>query len=432
MKILLASDHYPPFIGGAHRQIALLARELSARGHELSVVTIEQPSMPRHERQDDVDVHRLRQIRSFVRWPWGERQNHHPPFADPLAAWGIRRIVREFDPDVVHAYGWISFSCALALARVDIPMTVSARDYAYSCPTRTMVHDSRPCTGPALAKCVGCAARHYGPVKGVVAAGGVHASRNRLRRQVRGVHSISSYVQGITRRDFLRSEHPATENGVAEAIIPSFREDTEEPGEPISSYLEQLPDEPFILFVGALRRVKGIAELLAAYESLSNAPPLVLLGTVERDTPAKLPEGVRIVRDFPHSAVLAAMDRGLFAVFPSLWPEPFGSVVHEAMSRGLAVIGTRPGGHEEMIVDGETGRLVPRGDIGALVEAMRELLEDTATRERFGRAGRLRSRLFTAGEAIPQFESHYREVLGTLPPSDVATPTGDGNTRDLE
>ena len=64
----------------------------------------------------------------------------------------------------------------------------------------------------------------------------------------------------------------------------------------------------------------------------------------------------------------------MFGVAPSLWPEPFGSVVHEGMSRGRALIGTTPGGHADMIEHGVTGLLVPAGDAAALREAMRSLI----------------------------------------------------------
>ena len=62
----------------------------------------------------------------------------------------------------------------------------------------------------------------------------------------------------------------------------------------IQQYLEQLPDEPYILFVGALRRVKGVQQLLDAYEQLEDAPPLVLIGTWESDSPDRLPPGVQV------------------------------------------------------------------------------------------------------------------------------------------
>ena len=66
----------------------------------------------------------------------------------------------------------------------------------------------------------------------------------------------------------------------------------------------------------------------------------------------------------------------MFGVFPSKWPEPLATVVHEAMSSGRPVIGTTPGGHEDMIDDGETGFLVPGGDSEALATAMARLIDD--------------------------------------------------------
>ena len=85
---------------------------------------------------------------------------------------------------------------------------------------------------------------------------------------------------------------------------------------------------------------------------------------------------------------MAMWERALFGVFPSKWPEPLATVVHEAMSNGRPVIGTTPGGHEDMIDDGETGFLVPGGDPDALAAAMARLIDDAALRERLGARGK--------------------------------------------
>jgi len=131
---------------------------------------------------------------------------------------------------------------------------------------------------------------------------------------------------------------------------------------------------------------------------------------MERDTPSELPLGVLMLRDFPHEAVMAAWERSLFGVIPSMWPEPLGSVVYEGMSRAKAIIGTTPGGHTDIIVHGETGLLVPLGDVAALVDAMQRLISQPDLCDQLGRAGRLRSRLFTADVAVPQFERLYSQV----------------------
>jgi glycosyltransferase involved in cell wall biosynthesis len=412
VRILLATDNYPPIIGGAQIQSRLIAQELHARGHKVAVATVWQHGLPAFEVDDGVPVHRLRQLRTVpvVARAW---RHHQPPFPDPVTVIPLRRLIARFRPDVVHSYGWFSYSCAFALLGTDIPLLLTARDYAYSCATRTLLHKGRPCSGPALLKCMGCAAREYGSIKGWIAALTVRANGRLLRRKVRAIHSISTYVQAVIRRDFLDDRQPTRATGhVIHDVIGGVRHEEELGVSERSNrpWLEQLPAEPFLLFVGGLRRVKGVEQLVAAYERLSDPPPLVLIGTIERDSPPQFPPHVHVLTDFPHHAVMAAWERCLFAVLPSVLPEPFGTVVCEAMSRGKAVIGTTPGGHVDMIVDGETGLLVPAGEVAALADAMQRLISDPELCERLGAAGGIRAQLFTPEVAIPRLERLYEQL----------------------
>jgi len=420
LRILLVSDYYPPFIGGAHRQTHLLGKELHARGHDVSVATTWSPGLPETEDYDGVKVHRLKQLRTLIsraRAPRGYlAQKHQPPFADPVTVWQLHRLIGKLQPDVVHAYGWFSYSAAAALLGTDIPLLITGRDYAYTCATRTMLYKGREqCSGPAPLKCLECSSQLYGVPKGWIATIGVLLGRPLLKHKIRGVHSISNYVQHIIERDFVGNHGP---NSLPFSVIPSFREDQDESGVDecnIQTYVDRLPDEPFILFVGALRVVKGIKQLSQAYERLSSPPRLVLIGTREFDTPKSFPPGVVVLERFPHAAVMRAWERSLFGVFPSLLPEPLGSVVYEGMSMGKAVIGTTPGGHSDMIAPGETGLLVPAGDVEALTGAMQLLIDDSELRERLGRGARERAKLFTASKIVPRFEQVYRHLVVRKP-----------------
>lgn len=414
MRVLLASDYYPPFIGGGHRATQALARRLHAAGHAVTVATVSHPGVPARETDAGVDVRRLPHLRSLLR-PLrpGRRQEHHPPFPDPLTTAALRRLLRETRPAVIYAYGWIAYSVALARIGTGIPLVLGAHDYGFTCPTRTLVRGDAACPGPSLAGCLACAPQTYGRAKGLVTALTVLACRPLLRRSARGLHSISAYVEEVTTRDLLRGRRgPAVRR-----TLPSFSEETDDEGTPeaIARALAALPDRPFVLFVGALRRVKGVDVLLDAYARLDDPPPLVLLGTVESDSPTAWPAGVVVIEDVPHGAVMQAWTRCLFGVAPSLWPEPLGLVVHEGMSRGRAVIGTRPGGHADLIADGETGLLVPAGDAAALADAMRSLLERPALRRRLGLAAQLRARETSGDELLPAYETLLREVAQRPP-----------------
>jgi glycosyltransferase involved in cell wall biosynthesis len=87
--------------------------------------------------------------------------------------------------------------------------------------------------------------------------------------------------------------------------------------------------------------------------------------------------------------------RELIAVFdvlvlPSILPEPFGLVIAEAMAAGKPVIATAHGGPTEMVVEGETGFLIPPNDPYALASAIKNLLAHPEEASRLGRAARRR------------------------------------------
>jgi glycosyltransferase involved in cell wall biosynthesis len=298
------------------------------------------------------------------------------------------------------------------MGRRRIPLLVSARDYGYFCATRTLLRKGQPCSGPAPLKCVACANDYYGTPKGAIATAGVFACRPMLARKMTGLHSVSTFVSDVTGR-YLFGPGGAPPS-LVQVTIPSFQ--TVEPDQPLAddpelaAFLDRLPSEPYILYVGAFRRVKGLEELFAAYRRLESPPPLVMLGTYERDTPPDFPPGTTILTDVPHAAVMAAWDGAMFGVMPSLWPEPFGATVAEGMNRGRPVIGTEPGGHVDMIGE-RSGLLVPQGDVEALAAAMEKLIGDTGLRTEYGREASARAKDFAASSVLPRFEQAYRDVV---------------------
>jgi glycosyltransferase involved in cell wall biosynthesis len=408
------SDFYPPLIGGATRFAQLLAHELVRCGYEVVVATAWQPGTAIEEHDElGVAVHRLHGL--TMRLP-GLSANPYrripPPFPDPELVWRFRRLLRREQPDIVHSFGWLSYSCAVALLGSDTPLILNAQDYGYVCALGTLFQHGRTiCSGPAARKCLACATDHHGAAKGALAVLGVLGGRRLLRRKLRAVQSVSHYVRDVLREHLLNAQSERLTDGssIIEAVIPDFRVETDARSD--ETILARLPREPFILFVGALREVKGIRVLLAAYERLVDPPPLVLIGTRAPDMPTVFPPGVTVEHEVPNATVMAAWDRALFGVAPSCWPEPLGIVVHEAMSRGRAVIGTRPGGHAEMIEPDVDGLLVDAGDAEGLAAAMRRLISDGALRARLEQAAKAHSELFTAEALMPQVDSLIGEVL---------------------
>jgi glycosyltransferase involved in cell wall biosynthesis len=101
----------------------------------------------------------------------------------------------------------------------------------------------------------------------------------------------------------------------------------------------------------------------------------------------ELPGRVEWTPSLTADEVAAALDASTLLVLPSR-SEGMGRVVIEAAARGRAVVGSRVGGIPDVVVDGETGLLVPPGDAEALADALIPVLSDPALAERLGASGR--------------------------------------------
>jgi glycosyltransferase involved in cell wall biosynthesis len=175
--------------------------------------------------------------------------------------------------------------------------------------------------------------------------------------------------------------------------------------------LERLPCEPYLLFVGALGKHKGLNVLLEAYAGLSHAPPLVLIGIPWNESPVEFPSGVTLLENVPHSAVMRAWRHALIGVAPSLVPEACPTVIMEAMASGVPTVASAIGAIPELLTDGQTGLLVRPGDVVALREAIERLLHAPDLRERLGQAAQKHAVAFRSTTVIPMIERVYAGVL---------------------
>jgi glycosyltransferase involved in cell wall biosynthesis len=121
--------------------------------------------------------------------------------------------------------------------------------------------------------------------------------------------------------------------------------------------------------------------------------------------------GVTALGKLPHRAAIEALRRSLFTVTPSILPETFGLVALESAAVGKPIVASAIGGLKDVVVDGETGLLVPPGDPDALAGAIRRLIDDRELRLRLGAEGEKRAEKFSPEAVVPRFESAYRDAL---------------------
>jgi glycosyltransferase involved in cell wall biosynthesis len=186
------------------------------------------------------------------------------------------------------------------------------------------------------------------------------------------------------------------------------------------------PEKSVVVCVGRLEPWKGQHVLLESFpEILKSFPDSVLLfvgpGAVNkpayanqlRERAAELMVDDAIVFAGPREdipAVLAATD---VAVVPTRTAEPFGRTVVEAMAAGLPVVATDAGGPREIVLDGETGFLVPPGDVSALAGRIGWLLGHPEQARAMGQCGRERVRRhFALSRVVRELTSVLHEAAG--------------------
>src|SRR5262249_59378293 len=122
---------------------------------------------------------------------------------------------------------------------------------------------------------------------------------------------------------------------------------------------------------------RGTPELVIAARGVVEDVPgasIAFVGDGGVTVPAQ--PGFYCLGALPNAEVLALYAAADVVVVPSVIPDALSRVIVEAMSAGRAVVATAVGGTPELIRDGETGRLVPRGDPTALAAALVALLRD--------------------------------------------------------
>ena len=159
---------------------------------------------------------------------------------------------------------------------------------------------------------------------------------------------------------------------------------------------------PHVLYAGRLSEEKGVLDLMTAADGL----PLVVVG----DGPLRdrVPEAIGFL---PNDELQGRLARAAVVTCPS-HREGFGVVCLEAMSHGRPVVASAVGGLRDLVVDGETGLLVPPRDPAALRAALERLLGDAELRRRLGAAGRDRAAKHFSWERVTDLTvAAYADLL---------------------
>jgi glycosyltransferase involved in cell wall biosynthesis len=416
VRILVLSNLYPPFVeGGAEILAGDIAAGLERLGHDVIVLTSSHGlSKPEHDGkiwrslQPAPHVYFDRQ-RSF----WSQLNqafNYYRRYHNAANARTLRQVVAATAPDILYIWEITGIgvnSLLKVLPDLNIPIVFHLGSY-------WLLYARSPET---------------------------EQSRLRLRWLKQGlIGTVPELtwtsliaVSATVKQEYVRSGFdPKRIEVIYNGIDPRFLT------LPRSASNEE---EAFqLLFVGRIRVEKGILVLLKALDLLMHemngpdllseakhldSPPLHLhiFGDGDETYISELKtflhekgltELVTFHGKVPQDDLIQHYDSCDLMLVPSLWQEPFGLVVAEAMARGLPVIASNVGGPAEIITHEKNGLLVEAGDERALALAIRQLINDSEKRERFGQAARSTvQERFVIVENASRVEQHLHRALNS-------------------
>jgi starch synthase len=282
------------------------------------------------------------------------------------------------------------------------------------------------------------------PWKAEQLAGGYELSSFCERTAIESADAVIA-VSGAMRQDVLRA-YPQVDPAKVHVILNGIDTGQYRP-DPNTDVLERYgvdPSRPYVIFVGRVTRQKGIVHLLEAASRFDPSAQVVLAAgapdteEIAREMETKVAalqanrDGVIwIEKMLEKPEVIQLLTHASVFVCPSIY-EPLGIVNLEAMACGTAVVATATGGIPEVVVDGETGLLVPFTDYDPITrepsnsiafadEIARRvnfLLGDPELAARYGEAGRRRAvEQFSWSTIAEQTLDLYRAVTRASGPT---------------
>ena len=414
MRILIATDSFPPACGGSGWSTWELARGLRSRGHEIRVVQ-PRPGQRRHATRE-YDGFTIEEFASpapripFVR-NYYKNERLYPRLADRL-----RRLIAAEPPDIIHAQHVLTIPPAVAAGRAaGIPVVATVRDYWPLCYWSTLIHDPAAetlcpaCSGAGMRRCLRPRAGAAWPL----AVPLVPYMRRNLARKRAALADASAIVavSGAIERD-LRARAPE----LSRTRIVRIPNPVDVRALRAAAARQPRPEAgAYVLYAGKLEPNKGAHLLPGVMRSARVDLPLVVAGDgalrapIEREART---EGldIRVTGWRPREEVLGWLAGASLLVFPSQGPESLSRVLIEGAALGVPIAAMDTGGTRDIVVPDETGLL--SRDAAGLARDVARLASDRAFAGRLGDAARQHAeRQFDAPIVVARVEALYAELL---------------------
>jgi glycosyltransferase involved in cell wall biosynthesis len=394
----------PDRTGGSERSAMLAAQALRDRGHRVSLLH-GCPGWADAGAYDEA----LELSPLFDRWSKVPRHGFGTA-CRALDQWTADRAI-----DVVHVHDWPRTELFQHWHH-RLPVVVTA--HWALCPNgaRYLWSDRAPCDHRIGAACVAGFLRHGCGHTGDGAPFGIAAFARAMLDDAWLRHAVARSARVIAPSQWMRRR--LTADGLPAESITVIRPPIAEP--PAIGAAPAVPDTapPAVLFAGRLVEIKGADHLVRA-SALMGTPHVVWFAGdgVARDAAegaaraAGIADRCHFLGHLPPEELAGLRQRCALAVIPSLAPENFSMAGAEALMAARPVVAYAAGGNAEWCRDGETGRLIPFGDVPAMAAAIDELLRSPALAARMGARGRQLAAEWVPSVHAARTEDVYRAVV---------------------
>jgi glycosyltransferase involved in cell wall biosynthesis len=183
----------------------------------------------------------------------------------------------------------------------------------------------------------------------------------------------------------------------------------------------QARDPDLILYAGRLHPIKGVDVLIRAFarvkEAHHNAKLLICGIGEEEQTLRRLVSSLEICKvefsgAIPNHELLKLMGRAAIFVLPTMTMEGHPKALIEAMACGAACVASKVPGNSDVVVDGETGLLVPPGDVDGLANALTDLMGNVNLRNRLASNAQYSARTYDFHTIVGADKNAIRGLLG--------------------
>jgi len=399
MKILVLSDRYPPYFEGGY-EICCEAKVngLKKRGHEITVLTSQYGvCCPLREGNIFRYMHPL--VLEFGRGLPRRLRQIKNAYLGRINYCIAKEIIAEVKPDIAYLWrlGNVSIFPALAVHKQKVLSVYELGDYwLLQCKTDFVLESNK-----------------YKKLYRNYLFGGFEFGKLDFSNLITVSEALKRQYVDI---GFPSDSITVIPNGVPDEFILDHVNDKSIPN---SSRFK-------LLYAGRIVKEKGTHIAILSIDYLVNSLGinnicLDIFGNGPQDYVKELEaiiqsrtlqDHVRIMEQIPRQELFERFSRYDAFLFPSIWEEPFGMTIIEAMARGVPVIASRVGGVPEIIQDNENGLLVTPNDPIKLAEGVKKLVEDASICKKFKKSGiRIVKEKFTNEVIVDQTEKYLLTLL---------------------